>query len=59
MSKEFEFIKECNVFFVSALNEINPVTRFCGAIVEINDELFITTAKSKDVYNQIVERPQI
>lgn len=47
MSKEFEFIKECNVFFVFALNEINPVTRFCGAIVEINDELFITRQNQK------------
>ena len=45
MSKEYEFIKECGVFFVSTIKGTKPATRPFGAIME-----------KKIDYNDIIHR---
>lgn len=59
MSKEYEFIKECGVFFVSTINGINPATRPFGAIMEIGNDFYVSTGKSKDVFKQILNSSSI
>ncbi len=59
MSKEYEFIKDCGVFFVSTIKGTKPATRPFGAIMEVDDDLYISTGKSKDVFKQIVYKPPI
>lgn len=59
MSKEYEFIKECGVFFFSTIKGTKPATRPFGAIMEIGDDLYVATGKSKEVYRQIVYKPPV
>ena len=59
MSKEYEFIKECGVFFFSTIRGTMPATRPFGAIMEIGDDLYVSTGKNKEVYNQIVYKPPV
>lgn len=59
MSKEYEIIKDCGVFFVSTIKGTKPATRPFGAIMEIDNDLYISTGKSKDVYKQIVYKTPI
>lgn len=53
MSKEYEFIKECGVFFVLTINNEFPAGRPFGAIIEWNNFLYISTADTKEVYKQL------
>ena len=59
MSKEYEFIKECGVFFVSTIKGTKPATRPFGAIMEIDNDLYISTGKTKEVFKQIVYKTPI
>lgn len=59
MNNELNFIKECGVFFVSTIKGTKPQTRPFGAIMQIGDDLYISTGKTKDVFKQIVNNPSI
>ena len=59
MSKAYDFIKECGVFYVLTVSGNSPVGRPFGAIMEYNDRLYITTADTKQVYIQIKENASI
>lgn len=59
MSKEYDFIKDCGAFFVSTINGTKPATRPFGAIMEINNDLYISTGKTKQVFKQIVFKTPI
>lgn len=59
MSKAFDFIKDCGVFYVLTVNGDAPAGRPFGAIMEHNKKLYISTADSKAVYKQIIENPNI
>lgn len=52
-SREYEFIRECGVFYILTINEDRPAGRPFGAIMEINNDLYISTADTKAVYKQI------
>lgn len=53
MSKVYEFIKDCGTFFVLTLNDDFPAGRPFGAIMEIGEDLYISTSDSKSVYKQL------
>ncbi len=53
MSKAYDFIKECGSFFVLTLNGDFPAGRPFGAIMEKDQDLYITTADNKAVYRQL------
>lgn len=53
MSKAYDFIKECGVFFVLTISNGLPVGRPFGAIIEWNNFLYISTADTKEVYRQL------
>jgi len=52
MSKTYEFLKECEVFYVATINENAPAVRPFGAVMEYEGALYISTAKYKSVYEQ-------
>jgi uncharacterized pyridoxamine 5'-phosphate oxidase family protein len=59
MSKTYDFLKECGVFYVLTVNGEFPAGRPFGAIMERNEDLYISTANMKDVYKQLKDHPQM
>lgn len=59
MSKVFDFINACGHFFVLTIDNGCPVGRPFGAIMEYNDQLYISTSDTKAVYRQLKEHPQV
>lgn len=53
MTKECEFIRKCGAFYVLTINNDFPAGRPFGAIMEIGDYLYISTADTKEVYKQL------
>ena len=59
MSKTYEFLKECGIFFVTTVNKNVPASRPFGAVMELAGELYFSTANTKDVYTQLISNPSI
>ena len=59
MSKIYDFLKESGVFYVLTLNGDFPAGRPFGAVMEHNDDLYISTADTKEVYKQLKENSYI
>ena len=59
MSKTYDFLKECGVFYFSTIYNDCPVTRPFGAVMEHNGFLYFSTANTKTVYSQIKINPNI
>ena len=59
MSKVGEFLKECGVFYVLTINGDLPAGRPFGAVMEYNDDLYISTGDMKDVYKQLKNHAQM
>ena len=55
MSKTYEFLKKCGTFYVATINENAPAVRPFGAVMEYKGDLYISTAKYKDVYEQFIK----
>ena len=53
------FLKECGVFYVLTINGDYPAGRPFGAVMEYNDDLYISTADTKKVYRQLKEHSQV
>lgn len=53
MSKTYDFLKECGVFYVLTVNGDYPAGRPFGAVMEYEHELYISTADIKSVYCQL------
>ncbi|MBN1047073.1 NimC/NimA family protein [Clostridium botulinum] len=59
MSKSFEFLKSCRVFFLTTINGEVPASRPFGAVMEYEGNLYISTGNTKDVYKQLIKNPNI
>lgn len=59
MSKTYEFLRDCGIFFLTSVNEDRPAARPFGAVMEYDGELYISTGNTKDVYFQIKKNPNI
>lgn len=59
MSKAYDFIKECGVFYVLTVDNNAPAGRPFGAIMEYNEKLYIATSHTKPVYKQMKENSNI
>ena len=59
MSKSFEFLKSCEVFFLTTINGEVPASRPFGAVMEYEGNLYISTGNTKDVYKQLIQNPNI
>lgn len=59
MSKTYEFLKDCKVFFLLTSFQDTPFGRPFGAILEFKDHFYISTAKTKNVYKQLINNPKV
>ena len=55
MSKAYEFLKECGIYFLVTMNGASPAARPFGCIVELGNELYFTTSNKKAVYTQLIQ----
>lgn len=53
MSKAYEFLKECGSFFVLSINGDSPAGRPFGAIMEVDDYLYLSTNDMNEAHKQI------
>lgn len=59
MKKVVDFLNECKVFFVATSHDNTPELRPFGTSMEHKGVLYISTAKQKNVYKQMLENPLI
>ena len=59
MSKCYEFLKHCGVFYLLTINEDAPAGRPFAAVMENGDDLYVTAADTKAVYRQMKKNPNI
>jgi Uncharacterized conserved protein len=53
MSKIVDFLKDCVVFYVLTINDDFPAGRPFGAVMEYENNLYISTGDTKAVYQQL------
>ncbi|MCL2373081.1 MAG: pyridoxamine 5'-phosphate oxidase family protein [Defluviitaleaceae bacterium] len=59
MSKAYDFLKECGVFFLATMDGQTPAMRPFGAVMEHDGQLYISTANTKAVYAQMKTHPTV
>lgn len=59
MSRTYEFLRACGVFFVSTAEGEKPQTRPFGAVMEEDGILYLSTSRQKNVYAQMKKNPEI
>lgn len=59
MSRTYDFLKECGVFYVLTVTDNGPAGRPFGAVMEYDGRLYFSTATMKDVYRQLTANPKI
>ncbi len=53
MSKAYDFIKDCECFYVATINNDFPAVRPFGAIMEVNDMFYIATHDGNEAHKQL------
>ena len=53
MSKAYDFLKECGSFFVLTLNGDYPAGRPFGAVMEVGDDLYLSTNDLNEAHKQM------
>ena len=53
MSKAYDFLKECGAFFVLSVNGDYPAGRPFGAVMEVGDNLYLSTNDMNQAHKQI------
>ena len=59
MSKAYEFLKECGSFFVLTINGNYPAGRPFGAVMEIDEDLYLSTNDMNEAHKQMRENEHI
>lgn len=59
MSKAYDFLKECGSFFVLTINGDYPAGRPFGAIMEVGENLYLSTNDMNQAHRQMREHEQI
>lgn len=59
MSKAYEFLKECGVFFVLTMNGDYPAGRPFGAVMEVGEDLYLATNDMNQAHEQMRENEHI
>lgn len=59
MSKAYEFLKECGAFFVLTVNGDYPAGRPFGAVMEIGEDLYLSTNDMNQAHKQMREHEQV
>lgn len=59
MTRYYDFLKDCGVFYLVTINGTAPAARPFGAVMENDGDLFITAADTKEVYRQMKQNSNI
>ena len=59
MSKAYEFLKECGSFFVLSINGEYPAGRPFGAVMEVGEDLYLSTNDMNQAHKQMRENEHI
>ena len=59
MSKAYDFLKECGSFFVLSINGDYPAGRPFGAIMEVGEDLYLSTNDMNQAHKQMRENEHI
>lgn len=59
MSKAYEFLKECGSFFVLTINGDYPAGRPFGAVMEVGEDLYLSTNDMNEAHKQMREHEQM
>ena len=59
MSNAYEFLKECGAFFVLTINGDYPAGRPFGAVMEIGEDLYLSTNDMNQAHKQMREHEQV
>lgn len=53
MSKAYDFLKECGAFFVLTINGDYPAGRPFGAVMEVGEDLYLSTNDMNQAHKQL------
>ena len=59
MSKEYEAIKECGIYFLVTINGEYPAARPFGSLQEIDGNIYFNTTDNNECHRQLRENPHI
>lgn len=59
MSKAYEFLKECGSFFALTINGDYPAGRPFGAVMEVGEDLYLSTNDMNQAHKQMREHEKI
>lgn len=59
MSKAYEFLKECGSFFVLTINGEYPAGRPFGAVMEVGDDLYLSTNDMNQAHRQMRKHEKV
>lgn len=59
MSEAYEFLKVCKTFFVLSINGDYPAGRPFGAVMEVGDDLYLSTNDMNEAHKQIRKNEHI
>lgn len=59
MSKAYEFLKDCGSFFVLTINGDYPAGRPFGAVMEVGEDLYLSTNDLNEAHKQIRKNEHI
>ncbi len=59
MQEVYEFLKECETYYLATIDGNQPRVRPFGTVDIFEDKLYIQTGKSKNVFKQMTENPYI
>ena len=59
MKEVYEFLKKCGTYYLATVDENTPKVRPFGTVNIYNDKLYIQTGKSKNVFKQIENNPNV
>jgi len=59
MKEVYEFLKECNIYYLATVEDNQPRVRPFGTINIFEDKLYIQTGKTKNVSKQIQKNNKV
>lgn len=59
MSKIYDYLTECGMFFMATVKDDKPKLRPLGAFIEDEGKVIFSVGSFKEVYKQIVENPYV
>ncbi len=59
MSKEFDAIKECGIYFLVTMNGEWPAARPFGSLKEIDGNIYFNTTDHNEVHKQLRKDPHV